>query len=311
MKVFLPLALTLATASSYSLQLTGRTGRFASTRLMSTPTYSIPDQPARFAKAKVENNSRFLDIDSCYDPSYLSGKRVALTGANRGIGLSLAKELSAQGAKIVALVRKSSPELDALNPEEVITGIEATSDSACATLADKIKGGPVDVLINNAGYFYEPVEMISDSSLNFSEELKMIDICALGPLRVTSNLFQAGLIKEGCRVAMITSQGGSVSWRTTQNPSGGDYGHHMSKSAANMMGVLVSQEFRSKNIPVTILHPGFNKTEMTKKYEKIWEIEGAVDAAVGAKRVLHEVGLINMERTGKFINCEDGLEIPW
>ncbi|GMH75767.1 hypothetical protein TL16_g06868, partial [Triparma laevis f. inornata] len=273
--------------------------------------YSIPDQPARFAKAKEENNQRFLDITSVYDPSYLSGKRVALTGANRGIGLSLAKELSEQGAKIVALVRKSSPELDALNPEEVITGIEATSDDACKTLAEKIKGGPVDVLINNAGYFYEPVEMISDDSLNFSEELKMIDICALGPLRVTSNLYQAGLIKEGCKVAMITSQGGSVGWRTTQNPTGGDYGHHMSKSAANMMGVLVSQEFRSKNIPVTLLHPGFNKTEMTKKYEKIWEIEGAVDASVGAKRVLHEVGLIDMERTGKFINCEDGLEIPW
>ncbi len=50
---------------------------------------------------------------------------------------------------------------------------------------------------------------------------------------------------------------------------------------------------------------------MTKKYEKIWEIEGAVDASVGSKRVLHEVGKIDMERTGKFFNCEDGLEIPW
>lgn len=271
----------------------------------------MPDQPARFAKAKADQNQRFLDITSVYDPSYLSGLRVGLTGANRGIGLSLAKELTAQGAKVVAIVRKSSPELDALKPEEVVTGIEATSDEACKGLAAKIKGGKLDVLINNAGYFYEPVEMIGDSSLNFSEELKMIDICALGPLRVTSNLFQNGLLTEGCKVAMITSQGGSISWRTTQNPNGGDYGHHMSKAAANMMGVLVSQEFRQHKIPVTILHPGFNKTEMTKKYEKIWEIEGAVDASVGSKRVLHEVGKIDMERTGKFFNCEDGLEIPW
>jgi hypothetical protein len=60
-----------------------------------------------------------------------------------------------------------------------------------------------------------------------------------------------------------------------------------------------------------ILHPGFNKTEMTVKYAEIWDVEGAVDATVGAKRVLHEVGKINMETTGKFINCEDGLEIPW
>ena len=80
---------------------------------------------------------------------------------------------------------------------------------------------------------------------------------------------------------------------------------------ANMMSALVAQEFRQHSIPVVILHPGFNKTEMTAKYAAIWEVEGAVDAQVGARRVLHEVGLIDMERTGKFFNCEDGLMIPW
>jgi len=85
----------------------------------------------------------------------------------------------------------------------------------------------------------------------------------------------------------------------------------MSKAAANMMAVLLSQELKSRGIAVGILHPGFNKTEMTAKYKKIWEIEGAVDPAVGAKRVLHEITLLDMARTGKFYNCEDGLEIPW
>lgn len=75
--------------------------------------------------------------------------------------------------------------------------------------------------------------------------------------------------------------------------------------------MLLSQEFKDKQIPVLILHPGFNKTEMTAKYQKIWEIEGAVDAEVGAKRVFHEIGKISMDVTGKFVNCEDGLEIPW
>ena len=92
---------------------------------------------------------------------------------------------------------------------------------------------------------------------------------------------------------------------------GGDYGHHMSKAAANMASVLLSQEFKDKNIAVGILHPGFNKTGMTAKYAHIWEIEGAVDASVGAKRTFHEIAKINMETTGKFVNCEDGLEIPW
>merc|ERR1711965_1018398 len=124
-------------------------------------------------------------------------------------------------------------------------------------------------------------------------------------------MYNAGSLTSGSKVAMITSQGGSISWRTIQNPTGHDYGHHMSKSAANMMGVLLSQELKAKDIIVTILHPGFNKTGMTKKYEHIWEIEGAVDSSIGAKRVIHEVDLMTEKSNGKFINCEDGLEIPW
>eukprot|EP00559_Dactyliosolen_fragilissimus_P004325 CAMPEP_0184868988 /NCGR_PEP_ID=MMETSP0580-20130426/32435_1 /TAXON_ID=1118495 /ORGANISM="Dactyliosolen fragilissimus" /LENGTH=280 /DNA_ID=CAMNT_0027370191 /DNA_START=279 /DNA_END=1121 /DNA_ORIENTATION=+ len=277
----------------------------------SSDRYTIADQPARFARAKEEKNQRYLDIASIYDGSYLKGKRVAITGANRGIGLSLAKELVSQGGELVAICRSSSDELEALKPAELLTGIDFTSDSDCDAISSKIKDGPIDILINNAGYFYEPVEKID--SLNFKEEMLMIDICALGPLRVTSNLYNNGLLKSdgSSSVIMITSQGGSLSWRTVQNPTGGDYGHHMSKAAANMGSVLLAQEFKQYNIPVAILHPGFNKTGMTAKYKHIWDIEGAVDASVGAMRVFHEISKVNMENTGKFINCEDGLEIPW
>ena len=271
--------------------------------------YSIPDQPARFAKAKAESNVRMLS--TTFDLSYLSGLRVGVTGANRGLGLAISREIVAAGGKLVAIARASSVELEALNPDELILGVDVQNDKHCEALAGRITGGPLNVLINNAGYFYEPVEKILDGTNNYAEELKMIDICAVGPLRITTSLVRAGVVSAGCRVAMITSQGGSIAWRTTQNPTGGDYGHHMSKAAANMMSVLVAQELRSKGIPVVILHPGFNKTEMTAKYSHIWEIEGAVDSAVGAQRVLHEIRHIDMDRSGKFYNCEDGLMIPW
>jgi len=164
-------------------------------------------------------------------------------------------------------------------------------------------------LINNAGYFKEDVEKLDN--LDFQDELKTIDICAIGPLRITASLINGGLLKEGSKVVMITSQGGSVTWRPTQCPEGGDYGHHMSKAAANMMAMLLAQECKAKGIAVGIFHPGFNKTEMTSKYKEIWEREGAVDPSVGAKRVLYEAGKLSMDTTGKFINCEDGLEIPF
>eukprot|EP00551_Chaetoceros_affinis_P001379 CAMPEP_0203638544 /NCGR_PEP_ID=MMETSP0088-20131115/4553_1 /ASSEMBLY_ACC=CAM_ASM_001087 /TAXON_ID=426623 /ORGANISM="Chaetoceros affinis, Strain CCMP159" /LENGTH=329 /DNA_ID=CAMNT_0050493207 /DNA_START=75 /DNA_END=1064 /DNA_ORIENTATION=+ len=295
---------------SFIAKSTAPSSSSSSSLAMSDERYTIADQPARFARAKKENNERYLNIESVYDGSYLKDKRVAITGANRGIGLALAKELISNGGKLVAICRSSSEELEALKPDEIVTGIDLTSDEQCDTIASKITGGPIDILINNAGYFYEPVEKID--SMNFKEELLMIDICALGPLRVSANLFNNGLLKDGqSSIVMITSQGGSVSWRTVQNPDGGDYGHHMSKSAANMGSVLLSQEFKKHNIPVGILHPGFNKTGMTAKYAEIWEVEGAVDASVGAMRVFHEIAKINMDTTGKFVNCEDGLEIPW
>lgn len=55
--------------------------------------------------------------------------------------------------------------------------------------------------------------------MNFEEQLKQIDICAVGPLRVSQTLFKAGLIKGS--VVIITSQAGSAEWRFTQNPEGG------------------------------------------------------------------------------------------
>ena len=139
----------------------------------------------------------------------------------------------------------------------------------------------------------------------------MIDICAVGILRVTAAAFNGGLLKEGSKVANITSQGGSIAWRTVQNPNGADYGHHMSKAAANMAGVLLHQELKHSGVVVVNLHPGFNRTEMTQKYSEIWDVEGAVEPAVGAKRVMHEIGRLTPETAGTFVNCEDGLEIPW
>jgi len=117
---------------------------------------------------------------------------------------------------------------------------------------------------------------------------------------------------EGGGIVIITSQAGSVSWRFTQNKDvGHDYGHHMSRAACNIAAVLLAEELKAAGIPVLLLHPGFNKTGMTAKYEAIWEKEGAVAPDVGAKRVLYEALQISPSKSGMFINCEDGKQIPW
>jgi NAD(P)-dependent dehydrogenase (short-subunit alcohol dehydrogenase family) len=235
-----------------------------------------------------------------------------VTGANRGLGLAIARQLVADGAETIAVVRKTSPELDALGCAQIIQDVDVTDAAAVAEMASsKLQGGALDIVINNAGYFTAHHETMD--ALDFGEELKQIDICAVGPLRITAALRSKGLIKKnGGKVIVISSQAGSAEWRKTQNKDeGGDYGHHMSRAACNIAAVLMSEEIRKEGISVTILHPGFNRTDMTRKYAHIWDIEGAVDARIGAKRVLHEVGRASLAETGKFINCEDGLEIPF
>ena len=260
--------------------------------------YSLADQTARFERAKAEGNARYLDINTVYDGSYLKGKRVMVTGGNQGLGLAIVKELVAQGAETVVVGRRSSPELDALGCQ-VITGVDVTDTASVMGKMVNEVTAPLDYVINNAGYFPDITDSVADG-MNYEEQLKQINVCALGPLRVSEALQKAGKIRGS--VVIISSQAGSAEWRFTQNANeGGDYGHHMSRAACNIGGVLLSEELKKLGIPVLMLHPGFNKTGMTSKYAHIWEVEGAVDAEVGAKRVLHEVQGATMERTGKFM----------
>ena len=272
--------------------------------------FSDPDQPARFAAQQAADDSRALRIEEHFQPGRLAGQRILITGSNRGIGLSLATEAVACGARVIATCRKPSPALTALGVEQIITGVDVTSSDSMNKLVSELTE-PLDVVINNAGYFMDEKETLLGGTMDFEDQMKTINICAVGPLRITNALWHGGkIVPKTGKIIFITSQGGSIEWRDVQCPEGGDYGHHMSKAAANMAAKLVANEMKGKAL-VGILHPGFNRTEMTAKYSEIWDIEGAVEANIGAKRVLHEINILVEETSGTFINCEDGLSIPW
>lgn len=111
------------------------------------------------------------------------------------MGLAIAKELIEQGAQVYITSRKP---FNLQGAAGVITGVDV-QDNNCGNIFVKAMGNKkIDILINNAGYFYEPVEKID--SLNFEEELRMIDICAVGVLRITSAAVNAGLLGSGSKV---------------------------------------------------------------------------------------------------------------
>jgi NAD(P)-dependent dehydrogenase (short-subunit alcohol dehydrogenase family) len=218
-------------------------------------------------------------------------RTVLVTGANRGIGLALARLLKSRGDQVIAVVRTSSPELDALGVR-VEAGAEVTDEASLARLAARLAGTRVDVLIANAGV------LVKDTLADFTVESlkKQLDINAIGAL-VTVRAFRP-LLAHGAKIALITSRMGSID----DNGSGAYYGYRMSKAALNMAGKSLAVDLKPEGIAVAILHPGMVATEMTGRH--------GIAPDASAAGLLARVDALTLESTGTFWH-QDGTVLPW
>jgi NAD(P)-dependent dehydrogenase (short-subunit alcohol dehydrogenase family) len=215
-----------------------------------------------------------------------------VTGANRGIGLELCRQLQARGENVVAACRQSSPELDAVGCT-VVAGVDVTSDDAGAALDRALGDRRVDVLVCNAGVLrHERVD-----SLDFEGMRSQFEVNSLGPLRIVSALLPR--LGEGAKIGLVSSMAGSIGDR----PSGGMYGYRMSKAALNMAGANLASELAPRGIHVVLLHPGFVRTEMTGG-------SGNVDPSEAASGLIARIDELDTGRSGRFFHA-DGREIPW
>jgi NAD(P)-dependent dehydrogenase (short-subunit alcohol dehydrogenase family) len=218
--------------------------------------------------------------------------RIVITGANRGIGLALARAAAARGDEVIAAVRKGSPELKATGAE-IHDGVELTDDKSVAAFAKSLAGRPVDILINNAGI------QRSDTlaSLDWARLREQFEVNALAPIRVTRALLPS--LHEGSKVAIVTTRSGSIG----DNGSGNNYGYRMSKAAVNMAGVNLAHDLKPKGIAVALLHPGMVATDMGRN-------PAAIAPELSASRLLARIDAMTVATTGKFLHAE-GHELPW
>jgi NAD(P)-dependent dehydrogenase (short-subunit alcohol dehydrogenase family) len=215
-----------------------------------------------------------------------------ITGANRGIGLELCRQIAARGDRPVAVCRKSSPELEELRvPVEV--GIDVTSDDAVRDLGRRLAGKRIDVLLHNAGV----MERQGGEGFVVDSIVHQFVVNALGPLKITAALLRN--IPQGGKVAIVSSRMGSLA----DNHSGGAYGYRMSKAAANMAGVSLAVDLKKHGIAVALLHPGYVRTKLTGNM-------GDVDAATAARGLLQRIDELTLETTGGFWHA-NGDRIPW
>jgi NAD(P)-dependent dehydrogenase (short-subunit alcohol dehydrogenase family) len=103
----------------------------------------------------------------------------------------------------------------------------------------------------------------------------MYTTSSIAPVFIVHKLVHAGLLKSGSKVVFVSSEAGSITLRH-ESEGGGNYAHHASKAALNMAGKLLSLDLKEKGVIISIVHPGFMRTEMTKGvgFDKYWDAGG-------------------------------------
>ena len=175
---------------------------------------------------------------------------VLVVGASRGLGTSLTKQYASSGNHVFATSRSSSiPESS--NDITYISGIDIASEDAGSTLVNHIKplNKTINIIIITAGYF--ATETFDEPS--FQNEVAMYKTSSIGPVFILHHLVKAGLIANDGKIILVSSESGSITLRHASE-GGGNYGHHASKAALNMVGKLLSLDLKEKGIAVGIVH---------------------------------------------------------
>ncbi len=225
---------------------------------------------------------------------------VFITGANRGIGLSLTELYLQQGDQVHATSRNlaESEELQALTSTHArltLHELDVTNYPHVTQLAKELPA--IDLLINNAGY-YGP-KGYGFGNTDIEEWRKVFEINTIAPLKLVEAfypLLQAGSTKK---IACISSKVGSM----TENTSGGGYIYRSSKAALNSVVKSLSNDLTSEGFSVLALHPGWVRTAMGGP-------NALIETQTSAAGLAKVIAQSTQKNSGQFINY-DGTQLPW
>jgi NAD(P)-dependent dehydrogenase (short-subunit alcohol dehydrogenase family) len=180
---------------------------------------------------------------------------VLITGANRGIGLELAREYAAAGWRVIGTARKpdEATVLQTLGAE--VVQLDVTDRDSVDRLAGDLRGRPIDLLINNAGI---QLLMWKLEDVDIDKYNRILAVNTVGPVRVTLALLPN--LRAGNRklIVNVTSDISSIA----NNTNGGFYGYRESKAALNMFTRSLAAELGAEGFICIALHPGWVKTDM-------------------------------------------------
>ena len=221
---------------------------------------------------------------------------VLVTGANRGIGLEMVKQMKARGLNVIGTARKPAEAQDLRATGARVEQLDVTDAASLAALASRLDGVAIDMLVNNAGVGGQPPVSFRDT--DFAAIDWTFAVNSIGPMRVTQALLknlEAGRHKT---IIQISSVMGSI-----ERNRGGYYGYRASKAALNMMNKSLALELGQEGFICVALHPGWVKTRMGGPGAEITvedSVSGLLDVIAG----------LGPEDNGLFYDYQ-GEEIPW
>ena len=191
----------------------------------------------------------------------LSDRVALVTGASRGIGRAIARQLSAQGARVVAAARGDhagpvADEISQAGGKAEAIALDVTEDGAAeAALAGVLeRHGRIDILVNNAGIARDQLIL----------RLKREDWNAV----LTTNLTAAFALTQAALKPMIRQRRGrviSISSVVGQARNPGQANYAASKAGLIGFTKAVALEVASRGITVNVVAPGLVETDMTRE----------------------------------------------
>jgi NAD(P)-dependent dehydrogenase (short-subunit alcohol dehydrogenase family) len=235
------------------------------------------------------------------EPVSKSERIVLVTGANRGLGLEFAKQFCDAGWTVFATAREPDQalELEKLGERVHVVPLDVTSAASVAALAQSLAKQPIDLLINNAGLGVAIDGGPKLAGLKLADFERVMQVNALGPVRVTQALLPNLRAGKGKTIVGITSGLGSI----TLNQQGAYYGYRESKAALDMFVRDVAAELRPEGFICIALMPGWVKTDMGGPNAPLTPEE-----SVGGMRKVIEK--LKPADNGKLWNY-DGTTAPW
>jgi 3-oxoacyl-[acyl-carrier protein] reductase len=180
----------------------------------------------------------------------MAGRNVLVTGGNRGIGLSIARALAEAGDQVVVTHRSGEPP-EGLQGVRCDVTDSASVDAAFAE-AEQLLGGPVEVLVANAGVTKDTLLMrMSDDEFD-----TVLDTNLTGAFRCARRAVKGMIRLRRGRIIFISSVVGLYG-----SPGQANY----AASKAGLVGLArsISRELGGRGITANVVAPGFIETDMT------------------------------------------------